>query len=152
MSSSCTGAESTICIDIADVRIVFAPEYSAGQFGGDPDNFSFPRFGFDVALYRIYEGGHPIDSHSNYFRWSNSGGVDGELTFVSGHPGRTSRLLTIDQLQFERDTRLPFYLGYYAEERGLLTEFRKKGKEESLIAGPDLFYAENALKLIKGIR
>jgi hypothetical protein len=53
-----------------DVRIVFAPEYSAGQFGGDLDNFSFPRFGFDVALYRIYEGGHPIDSHSNYFRWS----------------------------------------------------------------------------------
>ena len=133
-----------------DVRIVFAPEYSAGQFGGDPDNFSFPRFGFDVALYRIYEGGHPIDSHSNYFRWSNSGEVDGELTFVSGHPGRTSRLLTIDQLQFERDTRLPFYLGYYAEERGLLTEFRKKGKEESLVSGPDLFYAENALKLIKG--
>jgi hypothetical protein len=54
--------------------------------------------------------------------------------------------------QFDRDTRLPFYLGYYAEERGLLTEFRKKGKEEGLIAGPDLFYAENALKLIKGIR
>ena len=133
-----------------DVRIVFAPEYSAGQFGGDPDNFSFPRFGFDVALYRIYQGGHPIDSHSNYFRWSNAGGVDGELTFVSGHPGRTSRLLTIDQLQFDRDTMLPFYLGYYAEERGLLTEFGKKGKEESLIAGPDLFHAENALKLIKG--
>ncbi len=133
-----------------DVRLVFAPEYGAGEFGGDPDNFSFPRFGFDVALYRVYEGGRPIDSHGNYFRWSNSGGVDGELTFVSGHPGRTSRLLTIDQLQFDRDTRLPFYLGYYAEERGLLTEFGKKGKEESLFAGPDLYYAENALKLIKG--
>jgi len=133
-----------------DVRIVFAPEYSAGQFGGDPDNFSFPRFGFDVALYRIYEEGHPIDTHTNYFRWSNSGAIDGELTFVSGHPGRTSRLLTIDQLQFDRDTRLPFSLAYYAEERGLLTEFGKKGKEESLISGPDLYSAENTLKLLKG--
>jgi len=133
-----------------DVRLVFAPEYAAGQFGGDPDNFSFPRFGFDVALYRIYEDGRPIDSRANFFRWSNTGGVDGEPTFISGHPGRTSRSMTVDQLQFERDARLPFYLGYYAEERGLLTEFRRKGKDESLFAGPDLFYAENALKLIKG--
>jgi hypothetical protein len=133
-----------------DVRLVFAPEYSAGQFGGDPDNFSYPRYGFDVSFYRTYENGHPVDSRANYFRWSTSGPVDGELTFVSGHPGRTYRLLTLEQLQFDRDTRLPFALGYYAEQRGLLTEFSTKGQEENKMVGPDLFTAENNLKSIKG--
>lgn len=133
-----------------DVRLVFAPEYAAGQFGGDPDNFSFPRFGFDVALYRAYENGQPVDSSQNYLRVSSSGPREGELTFVSGHPGTTSRLMTDSQMQFERDTRLIFGLTYYAEQVGLLTEFSRKSLDAKTMSGPDLYNAENVLKLLKG--
>ncbi|MBS0160756.1 MAG: S46 family peptidase [Nitrospira sp.] len=133
-----------------DIRLVFAPEYAIGQFGGELDNFSFPRFGFDVALYRVYENGRPVDSSQNYLRWSSSGPRDGELTFVSGHPGVTNRLMTVSQLQFERDTRLIFGLTYYSEWFGLLTEFERKSLDAKSMSKPDLFLAGNVLKLLKG--
>src|SRR5271170_5580803 len=86
----------------SDVRLVFAPEYGVAQFGGDPDNFNFPRYDFDIGLLRAYEGGKPV-ANSDYLRWSANGSKAGDLVFVSGNPGGTSRQLTMAQLAFERD-------------------------------------------------
>ncbi|MGA7048806.1 MAG: S46 family peptidase, partial [Candidatus Sulfotelmatobacter sp.] len=84
-----------------DVRLVFAPEFSVAQFGGDPDNFNFPRFDFDIGLLRAYEGDKPVASR-DYLHWSANGTKDGDLVFVSGNPGGTFRELTNAQLAFER--------------------------------------------------
>src|SRR5881275_847766 len=94
-----------------DVRLVFAPEFAIAFFGGDPDNFNFPRYDLDVSFLRAYENGKPARS-DHYFKWSPSGAKEGELTFVSGHPGGTSRDLTVAQLLFERDFAIPDYLFY----------------------------------------
>src|ERR1700733_8171589 len=89
-----------------DVRLVFAPEFSVAQFGGDPDNFNFLRFDFDIGVLRAYEANKPAPS-PNYLRWSANGTKDGDLVFVSGNPGGTFRELTNAQLAFERDVAFP---------------------------------------------
>src|SRR5690606_25094361 len=89
-----------------DVRLVFAPELAAAFFGGDPDNFMFPRWVLDVAFLRVYDGGRPAKM-AHWFPWSEAGAAEGELTFVTGHPGSTSRLYTLAELQYERDVLLP---------------------------------------------
>ncbi len=132
-----------------DVRLVFAPEYAVAQFGGDPDNFNFPRFDFDIGLLRAYENGKPAAS-PEYLRWSPNGSKDGELVFVSGNPGGTSRELTDSQLAFERDTYFPARMPYLAEYRGLLEEFRTKGPEQAREANEDLFFVENSFKAYVG--
>src|SRR6266496_3225072 len=127
------------------VRLVFAPEFSIAQFGGDPDNFNFPRFDFDIGLLRAYEGDKPAAS-PDYLHWSANGSKDGDLVFVSGNPGGTSRELTISQLAFERDTAFPFEMPELAEYRGQLEQFVTRGPEQAREAKEDLFFVENDFK------
>ena len=132
-----------------DVRLVFAPEFDTAFFGGDPDNFMFPRFNLDLAFVRVYDGGGPLVS-SHWFPWSPAGASAGDLVFVTGHPGSTSRLDTIAQLEFERDVRLPTHLLFYSEARGLLTEFEHRVPAEARLARAQLVFIENTLKVLKG--
>jgi hypothetical protein len=132
-----------------DVRLVFAPEFSVAQFGGDPDNFNFPRFDFDISLVRAYEGDKPAAS-PNYLRWSANGTKDGDLVFVSGNPGGTFRELTNAQLAFERDVLFPIRIPEIAEKRGQLEVFVSRGPEQAREASDDLFFLENGYKVYFG--
>jgi hypothetical protein len=128
-----------------DVRLVFAPELGIAAFGGDPDNFNFPRYDLDMSLLRVYEDGRPAATE-HYFKWSPAGAKDQELTFVSGHPGRTSRRVTVAELEYERDVDLPRRLLRLAEWRGLLTEFQRRGPEQKRISTDFLETIENSYK------
>jgi hypothetical protein len=132
-----------------DVRLVFAPEFAIGFFGGDPDNFMFPRYDLDVSFLRVYKDQKPLEA-DHYFKWSPSGVKEGDLTFVAGHPWGTSRQLSVAELEYERDVALPWRLLRMSEARGLLTEFQTRGKEERRITTGRLFGIENGLKLLKG--
>jgi hypothetical protein len=132
-----------------DVRLVFAPEFQIAFFGGDPDNFVFPRYDLDVSFLRVYEDGKPVKL-DHWFRWSPNGAKDGELTFVSGHPGGTDRQLTVAQLLYQRDFAVPERLLRLAEMRGELTEFGRRGAEEKRISTDDLFGIENSYKALRG--
>jgi len=132
-----------------DVRLVFAPEFGVAQFGGDPDNFNFPRFDFDIGLVRAYEGGKPVTS-SEYLHWSSNGSKDGDLVFVPGNPGGTSRELTMSQMAFERDIVFPNILPALAETRGQLEQFITRGPEQAREANEQLFYIENGYKALFG--
>jgi len=133
-----------------DVRLVFAPEFQIAFFGGDPDNFMFPRYDLDVTFIRVYEGGKPLAT-KHFFRWSAKGAAPGELTFVSGHPGGTDRDRTIAQLELQRGTALPDRLARTAELRGLLTGFQLLGPEQKRISSALLFYTENSFKVYRGL-
>src|ERR1700692_919065 len=132
-----------------DVRLVFAPEFEVAQFGGDPDNFNFPRFDFDIGLVRAYEGGKPAAS-PEYLRWSASGSKDGDLVFVPGNPGGTSRQLTIAQMAFERDKVYPSLTPRIAEYRGQLVQFVTQRPEQAREAQEPLFYVETSFKVYIG--
>jgi hypothetical protein len=132
-----------------DVRLVFAPELAIAFFGGDPDNFNFPRYDLDMSFVRVYENGAPIKSE-HYFKWSDGALKEGDVTFVAGHPGRTSRLNTMSQLEFARNQSLPDTLIRMAELRGLLTEFQRRGEEQKRVSTHDLFGIENGFKALKG--
>jgi hypothetical protein len=132
-----------------DVRLVFAPEIAIAFFGGDPDNFNFPRYDLDVSFLRVYRDGKParLDHH---LAWSPAGASEGDVTFVSGHPGGTSRQLTVAQLEYLRDVALPERLLRLSELRGLLTEYQRRGPEQKRTAGHILFSVENSLKALRG--
>ncbi len=132
-----------------DVRLVFAPEFGVAQFGGDPDNFNFPRFDFDIGLLRAYENDKPAAS-PDYLQWSADGSKDGELVFVAGNPGGTARELTMAQLAFERDAMYPIRIPETAERRGLLEEFITRGPEQAREANDELFFVENSFKAYLG--
>jgi len=132
-----------------DVRLVFAPEFPIAQFGGDPDNFNFPRFDYDLGLLRAYEGGHPASSR-DYLKWSANGSKDGDLVFVSGNPGGTSRELTTSQLAFQRDKIFPLQMPRIAEYRGQLERFINQGPEQAREADEDLFFIANSFKAYLG--
>ena len=129
-----------------DVRLVFAPEAAIAAFGGDPDNFNFPRFCLDMAFLRVYENGSPA-STPNFLRWRPEGAVEGEPVFVSGHPGSTERLLTVSELRFLRDTSLPQWLLRFSELRGRLAQFGKIGDESYRITRAPMMGIENAIKV-----
>ncbi|MDQ6941385.1 MAG: S46 family peptidase [Candidatus Eremiobacteraeota bacterium] len=128
-----------------DVRLVFAPEETIAFFGGDPDNFTFPRYDVDCAFMRAYENGKPATA-PDYFRWSEAGTKDGDLVFVPGNPGSTSRLLTMSELENARDIALPRAIRASSELRGLLTQFSSESPEHARIARNSLFGIENGLK------
>jgi hypothetical protein len=132
-----------------DVRLVFAPEFSVAQFGGDPDNFNFPRFDYDISMVRAYEGDKPLAS-PDYLHWSANGTKDGDLVFVSGNPGGTFRELTNAQMAFERDTLFPNMIPEVSERRGELEEFVKRGPEQAREADDTLFFLENSFKVYFG--
>ncbi len=134
-----------------DVRLAFAPEFSVAQFGGDPDNFNFPRYDFDVGLLRAYENGRPAGT-PDYLHWSAAGSQPGELVFTSGDPGRTSRELTVAQLAYLRDYDLPVQRAQEAELRGVLEEYSRGGGEPEREAHESLFYLENGFKVTTGRR
>ncbi|HYC02450.1 MAG TPA: S46 family peptidase [Azospirillaceae bacterium] len=133
-----------------DVRLAFVPEWDIGAFGGDPDNFNFPRYTLDMGLLRVYGAdGKPL-STPEHFAWSKAGAKDGEPVFVTGHPGGTSRLRTTAELVYFRDFFAPTYLQWAQEKRGRLIEFSRRGKEEERQALEELNSLENGIKVWRG--
>jgi hypothetical protein len=132
-----------------DVRLVFAPEFDAAFFGGDPDNFEYPRYDLDVCFFRVYENDRPAQL-DNHLKWSTAGVKDGDLIFVSGNPGSTGRLNSIAQLEFLRDTGYPLVLYRLARRDELLKKFSAGSEENARVAHEDLFSVENSLKAIRG--
>jgi len=132
-----------------DVRLVFSPEYRAGFFGGDPDNFNFPRYNLDMGLLRAYEGGKPAKIE-HWFPLNTAGAKEGELTMVTGHPGSTERLLSVAQLETLRDHQLIDTALYMSERRGILAQYSRISEEASRQAQTDLTYTENSLKVYRG--
>jgi hypothetical protein len=132
-----------------NVRLVFAPEFDAAFFGGDPDNFTYPRYDLDITFFRVYEDGHPAH-RDNYLKWSRTGVKDGDLVFVSGHPGNTSRLQTLAQMEFTRNVAYPMTLALMKRRIALLQEFSKQSEENARIAKEDIFGLQNTQKVITG--
>jgi hypothetical protein len=132
-----------------DVRLVFAPEQPVAFFGGDPDNFTYPRYDLDIALFRVYENNAAVSSR-DYLKWSGSGAADGELVFVSGHPGTTDRLSTIAQLETERDLVAPISIQVVNRRLAALRTFAALGPEQARQAAGMIFGLENAIKAERG--
>jgi hypothetical protein len=132
-----------------DVRLVFAPEFDAAFFGGDPDNFTYPRYDLDITFFRIYENDKPVHL-DHYLQWSKVGVKDGDLIFVSGHPGGTDRLKTVAQLQFLKNTDYPSRLANYKRRIDMFQKFSAESAENARIAQEDIFGYQNSQKAIKG--
>lgn len=128
-----------------DVRLVFCPEQQAAFFGGDNDNFEYPRFNYDVTFFRVYENGQPYKPE-NYLAWSAAGSKENELAFVFGHPGSTRRLYTIDHLKFRRDVEMPWMLRRVWRREIQLGIFRTRNEAQSLMAAEDFFGVANGRK------
>ena len=132
-----------------DVRLVFAPEREIAFFGGDPDNFTFPRHDVDICLMRAYEGGQPVKPAA-YLRWTGKGVGEGDLVFVSGHPGSTSRLETMARFAYYREKMFPFRLEQLARRIGALRAYAAKGEEQQRRALDVIFSYENSQKAYLG--
>lgn len=133
-----------------DIRLVFAPEFEIAFFGGDPDNFEYPRWNLDIAFFRAYENGQPADTSKNYLRWSPTGAKDGELLFVSGHPGTTQRLATIAQLEFARDVVLPITVRRLSTMMQALMAYGSRGPEQMRQRNDLYFSFANSFKASNG--
>jgi peptidase S46-like protein len=132
-----------------DVRLVFVPEFQAAFFGGDPDNFNFPRFNIDMALVRIYENDQPVHPES-YFKWSTTGAKEGNLVFVTGNPGSTSRLDTVAHLRDLRDNAIPIVLRLLERREAMLKKYMALGEEQTRQAQNELNSVQNSLKVYRG--
>src|SRR2546423_6977481 len=132
-----------------DVRVVFAPEQQAAFYGGDPDNFEYPRFDLDICIFRAYENGQPAKPE-HYLKWNSKGPADGELTFVSGSPGRTDRQLTADELGDRRDREVPTWLQMFNRREVLLQAWGQRSFENARRAREDLYGDQNNRKRYDG--
>jgi hypothetical protein len=133
-----------------DVRLVFAPEQQAAFYGGDPDNFTYPRYDLDMALFRVYDkDGKPLRTE-NYLKWSAKGAAPGELIFISGHPGSTQRQDTVAQLAYERELIEPSVIEYLRRRIAAAEEFGAKGQEQARLVSTTIFGLQNSLKVYIG--
>jgi hypothetical protein len=128
-----------------DIRVVFAPEQQIAFYGGDPDNFEYPRFDLDICLFRVYENDKPVKVE-HYLKWSKAGAADNELVFVSGHPGRTDRQNTIAELEYLRDIGFPFLMQRLNRLEVLLMSFSGRSEENARQAKEFLFGVQNSRK------
>ncbi|MBK7933734.1 MAG: S46 family peptidase [Acidobacteria bacterium] len=131
-----------------DVRLVMAPEEQAAFFGGDYDNFVYPRHDLDFTFLRAYENDKPAAT-PNYFKWSEKGAADGEFILVSGYPGSTARLLTVSQLTYQRDIGNPLQKKVWELRRKALETYSKKGEEQLRQANPGMRGFANSLKRLE---
>jgi nicotinamide mononucleotide adenylyltransferase len=132
-----------------DVRLVFAPEQQIAFYGGDPDNFEYPRYDLDICIFRAYENGQPAKI-DHYLKWNSNGPADGELTFVSGSPGRTDRQLTVDELADRRDREVPNWLGLFNRREVMLNAWSQRSFENARRARDDLYGDQNNRKRYDG--
>ena len=131
-----------------DIRLVFAAEEQIGFFGGDYDNFTYPRYDLDVAFFRVYENGQP--AKTEYFKWSASGAADKEFVVLPGNPGSTNRLLTVAQLHYQREVGNPLQMKVWTSRRDALARFAERGAEQARRAGPASRSFENSIKRLIG--
>lgn len=129
-----------------DVRLVFAPELDIAAFGGDPDNFNFPRWSFDMSFLRVYADGKPA-STPHYLRWRAGGPNAGEAVFIAGHPGSTDRSLTVSQLKLQRNLTIPLFLYRYSELRGRMLAWQDTSPEAARAVQQNILGIENAIKV-----
>ena len=132
-----------------DVRLVFAAEQQAAFFGGDPDNFTYPRYDLDMALFRVYDNGKPLNT-DNFLKWSAKGAAPGELIFISGHPGSTERDDTVAQLLVQRNVIGPAVTEYLQRRIATAQAFAAKGPEQARLVGSTIFGLQNSLKVYLG--
>jgi Peptidase S46 len=132
-----------------DVRLVFAPEQQIAFYGGDPDNFEYPRYDLDCCFFRVYENNQPVQGQ-DYFKWSAKGAADNELIFVSGNPGRTDRLNTVDALRYLRDTGYPYTLERLYRLEVLLNVWGGRSDENARRARELFFGVQNSRKARDG--
>ena len=132
-----------------DVRIVFAPEEQIAFFGGDYDNFTFPRHDLDITFLRVYENGQPAKT-PQFFKWSETGPADGEFVIASGYPGSTARLLTVAQLAYQRDFGNPLQKQVWTSRLTALENYGKRGTEQERQASGAIRSLNNSLKRLTG--
>jgi len=133
-----------------DLRLVFAPEAEIAFFGGDPENFEYPRYDLDVCFFRAYENDRPAKTE-HYLRWSPRGVSEGDLVFMAGHPARTQRLYTVDHLKFLRDVELPLLLAGYNQREVALLQYQAEGDEQRRRVREDVAGIQNGRKAFGGM-
>ena len=136
--------------EFTDVRLVFTPEESVGFFGGDPDNFEYPRYNLDVTFFRAYENDKPYRP-KHFLKWSEKGAQDGDFVLVSGYPARTNRFNTIADLEYQRDVYYPYMMNKYRRRETAYSIFKSTSAENARRIGTDLFGIQNSRKNRGGI-
>jgi len=132
-----------------DLRLVFAPEEQIAYFGGDYDNFTYPRWNFDITFFRVYENGQPLKT-PHYLKWSKAGAAEGELIFTPGYPGSTARLLTVAQIAYQRDVGNPLQMQVWTSRRDALARYAALGAEPARRASAGRLGLENSIKRLVG--